>query len=309
MNRKKLLCQSGQLIIRQRRKGVRDAGRRSPCVGLVYGPYQGNCRLVPMHNKERTRSARILWSLAVLSSLLATAGCASTLPPDKSTYTFDRRCLHIPAQSRSMPVSDGERRQASNEPESGAEAIALYSPTAVHIADVMGLLPPLNRLARLEAGTCGRGRHRARATETCSARLAAWRTLEVSGLVVRNRMRGAASRSGSGSPQGHSIHAARRLKTILGVIFGGLANILSGWHRHGDGGGRCGQYRIGDRRRIGSLVRHVRQLHQGASGIQSSRTIILTAVWDGSPKSELHFTEGVAISHGIRMAGISKGTV
>ena len=88
----------------------------------------------------------------MFSFLLETTGCASTLDLDKSTYAFDRRCQHAPVQSRSMPVSDGERRQASSEPEALAETVELYSPTAGHIAGVIGLLlPPVNRLAQLVA--------------------------------------------------------------------------------------------------------------------------------------------------------------
>ena len=93
---------------------------------------------------------RCRWCLALLTSLLLTAGCVSTLPPPASTYSFDRRCLSVasevaqPACKPGRTAAGAERRRRERR---GGQALFTHG---VHIADVMGLLPPLNRLAQLE---------------------------------------------------------------------------------------------------------------------------------------------------------------
>ncbi len=223
------------------------------------------------------------WSLAVLSFLLATAGCASTLPPDKSTYAFDRRCQHVPVQSRSMPVSDGERRQASNKPEVWAEAVALYSPTAVYIADVMGLLPSLNRLAQLEVShAAGADIERVRRKLLSRLQLA---SMEVSGLV--SEIECEVQRTDQVQDHLKDIQSSRTTsKTILGVIFGGLANILSGGIGMATGAGDAGN--------IASVTGGALEVLFGTSAnFTKVRQEFshphnhLAAMWDGSPKAEL----------------------
>jgi hypothetical protein len=93
---------------------------------------------------------RCKWCLGLLSSLFLSTGCVSTLPPSVSTYSFDRRCLSGASDVRSVPVSQNERRQELNDTVEKDAAVQLYSPIGVHIADVTGLLPLLNRMARLE---------------------------------------------------------------------------------------------------------------------------------------------------------------
>src|SRR6185295_8308863 len=93
---------------------------------------------------------RCRWCPVALPLLLVTVGCASTLPPPASTYTFDRRCISVASEVRNSPVGLDEQRQPPGESAENDAAVTLYSPIAVHIADVMDLLPLLNRMARLE---------------------------------------------------------------------------------------------------------------------------------------------------------------
>ena len=92
---------------------------------------------------------RYMWWPMLLLVLL-TVGCASTLPPPASTYTFDRRCVSVSSEVRNPPIGLGARPQAPNEAVEKEAAVRLYSPIAVHIAEIMDLLPLLNRMARLE---------------------------------------------------------------------------------------------------------------------------------------------------------------
>jgi hypothetical protein len=226
---------------------------------------------------------RCTWSLVMLSSLVATAGCASTLPPDKSTYAFDRRCQHVPVQSRNMPVSDGERRQASTEREALAEAVELYTPTAVHIADVMGLLLPLNRLAQLEARhAAGADIERVRRKLLSRLQLA---SLEVSGLV--SEIECEVQRTDQVQDHLKDIQSTRTTsKTILGVIFGGLANILSGGIGMATGAGDAGNIASttgGALEVLFGTSANFTKVRQEFSHPHNH----LAAIWDGSPKAEL----------------------
>ena len=125
---------------------------------------------------------RCRWCPALLPSLLFTAGCVSTLPPPATTYSFDRRCQSVSSEFRRLPVSDSEKLQAQNTLVEREAAAKLYSPTAIHIADVMELLPLLNRMARLEVEHAAPvDIERVRRKVVTRLQLA---TLEVSGLVA-----------------------------------------------------------------------------------------------------------------------------
>jgi len=164
-------------------------------------------------------------SSSLLALGLVIAGCATTLPVAKGTYTFDRRCLPTASELRRMPVSEAEKPASRLSDAEQEQAAKLYSPIAVHIADVLDLLPQLDRLARLEnEGAPAAEIERVRRRLTTRLQLA---TLEVSSLVaelecevqradeVQDRLKEAQTRRTT-------------TQTVLGVIFGGLANILSG---------------------------------------------------------------------------------
>ena len=116
-------------------------------------------------------------------------------------------------------------------------AVQLYSPTAVHIADVMELLPLLNRMTRLEAG------HAAavdieHVRRKMMARLQLAR-LEVSGLVAEIECE--VQRADQIQDRLKDIQTTRiTSQTILGIIFGGLENILSGGIGMAAGAGDAG---------------------------------------------------------------------
>jgi len=69
--------------------------------------------------------------LAALSSLLLNA-CASTLPPEKATYAFDRRCQPAAMEMRRIPVGPLERPASLRATAERDEAIKLYS-SDVHV--------------------------------------------------------------------------------------------------------------------------------------------------------------------------------
>ena len=179
---------------------------------------------------------RCRWCPAIISSLLFTAGCASTLPPPASTYSFDRRCQSVSSELRSLPVSDSEKLQAQNTLVE-KEAVKLYSPTAIHIADVMELLPLLNRMARLEVEHAALvDIERVRRKVVTRLQLA---TMEVSGLVAEIECE--VQRADQVQDRLKDSQTTRiTSQTILGVIFGGLANILSGGIGMATGAGDAG---------------------------------------------------------------------
>lgn len=180
---------------------------------------------------------RYRWCLGLLSSLLLSAGCVSTLPPPASTYTFDRRCLSVSSEMRSVPVSKGEQRQATNESVEKDAAATRYSPIAIHIADVMELLPLLNRVSRLEIEHAPQADiERVRRKLVTRLQLA---SLEVSGLVAEIECE--VQRADQVQDRLRDIQTTRTTsQTILGVIFGGLANILSGGIGMATGAGDAG---------------------------------------------------------------------
>ena len=85
-------------------------------------------------------------TLAVVSPLLV-VGCASTLSPGQATYMFDRRCLPASMELRRMPVSEFEKAASSKPRAAQGAASKLYSRIPVHTAEVLEVLPLLNRLA------------------------------------------------------------------------------------------------------------------------------------------------------------------
>jgi len=126
---------------------------------------------------------------------------------------------------RSVPVSKGEQRQATNESVEKDAAATRYSPSAIHIADVMELLPLLNRVSRLEIEHAPQADiERVRRKLVTRLQLA---SLEVSGLVAEIECE--VQRADQVQDRLRDIQTTRTTsQTILGVIFGGLANILSG---------------------------------------------------------------------------------
>ncbi len=170
------------------------------------------------------RRCRWNWEL-LLTLLLFTAGCASTLPPPTSTYSFDRRCLSVSSELHRVPVSRGEQKQAGSESVEKETAGTLYSSTAIHIADVTELLPLLNRMARLEVAQAGHiDVEPVRRKLITRLQLA---TLEVSGLVAEIECE--VQRADEVQDRLKDVQTTRMsFQTTLGVIFGGLANILAG---------------------------------------------------------------------------------
>ena len=225
---------------------------------------------------------RTRWCPVVLPLLLLTVGCASTLPPPASTFSFDRRCGSVSSELRSLPESLGEQRQAPNESVEKDAAVKLYSPIAVHIADVMDLLPLLNRMAQLEVEQSALADiERVRRKVVTRLQLA---TLEVSGLVAEIECE--VQRADQIQDRLRDIQTARTTsQTILGVIFGGLANILSGGIGMATGAGDAGN--------IASVTGGALEVLFGTSANFtkvrqefSHPRNHLAAVWGGSPQSE-----------------------
>jgi hypothetical protein len=225
---------------------------------------------------------RCKWCPVALLLFLVTIGCASTLPPPASTYTFDRRCVSVASEVRNPPVGLGEQRQTPYESIEKDAAVKLYSPIAVHIADVMDLLPLLNRMARLEAEQAALTEiERVRQKVIIRLVLA---TLEVSGLVAEIECE--VQRADQVHDRLSDIQTTRTTsQTILAVIFGGLANILSG--------GIAMVTAAGDAGNISSVMGGALEV---AFGTSANFTKVrqefshprnhLAAVWDGSPQSE-----------------------
>jgi hypothetical protein len=183
---------------------------------------------------------------------------------------------------RSLPVSEGEQRQAPNKSVEKEAAVTLYSPIAVHIADVMDLLPLLDRMAELEVEHATPvDIDRVRRKLVTRLQLA---TLEVSGLVAEIECE--VQRADQVQDRLKDIQTTRTTsQTILGVIFGGLANILSGGIGMATGAGDAGN--------IVSVTGGALEVLFGTSAnFTKVRQEFshphnhLAAVWDGSPKSE-----------------------
>jgi hypothetical protein len=226
--------------------------------------------------------------MAVLSSLLLTA-CASTVPPGKATYMFDRRCLPASMELRRMPLSEVDR-PVSSKPSADREAAGkLYSALSVHVAEVMDLLPLLNRLARLEMEQAPLADiERARRKLTTHLQLA---NLEVSSIVAEIECE--VQRADEVQDRLKQVQSTRTTtQTILGVIFGGLANILSG------GIGMATQ--AGDAANIASVAGGTLEVLFGTSAnFTKVRQEFshphnhLQAFWDGEAKQREFFSPGV----------------
>jgi len=124
-----------------------------------------------------------------------------------------------------MPVGEFER-PASTRPLAGDDSASkLYSRIAVHIAEVLDLSPLLNRLAQLELEQAPPAEiERARRKLTTRLDLA---NLEVSSMVAEIECE--VQRADEVQDRLKQAQTTRTTtQTILGVIFGGLANILSG---------------------------------------------------------------------------------
>ncbi len=214
--------------------------------------------------------------------LLVTVGCASTLPPPSSTYTFDRRCVSVSSEVRNPPVDLDEQRQTPNESVEKDAAVKLYSPIAVHIADVMDLMPLLNRMARLEVEQASLADiERVRQKVIIRLVLA---TLEVSGLV--SEIECEVQRADQVHDRLSDIQTTRTTsQTILGVIFGGLANILSGGISMATGAGDAGNITSvtgGALEVLFGTSANFTKVRQEFSHPRNH----LAAVWNGSPQSE-----------------------
>jgi hypothetical protein len=161
--------------------------------------------------------------LLVVSSLLLTA-CASTLPPGKAN-AFDRRCLPASMELRRMPLSQMDKPAVTTFAAERQDAVKLYSRIGVHVADVMDLLPLLNHLAQLENHRAPSAEiERARRKLTTRLQLA---NMEVSSLVAEIECE--VQRADEVQDRLKQVQTTRTTtQTILGIIAGGLANILSG---------------------------------------------------------------------------------
>lgn len=157
--------------------------------------------------------------------LLFVNGCVSTLPPLKSTYTFDRGCVSPEATSKSIPFSEVETVPSSPEATKGGEAKKYYSLIAVDIADVMQVLPLLNRLAVLEhAHEDPNEVERVRQRLLNMVQLA---TLEVSSLVAELECE--VHRADDVQDRLKDIQLSRSLsQTILAIIIGGFIDAVTG---------------------------------------------------------------------------------
>jgi len=225
---------------------------------------------------------RYRWWPVTLPLLLVTVGCASTLPPPASTYTFDRRCVSVSSEVRNPPVGLDEQRQMPNESVEKDAAVRLYSPIAVHIADVMDLLPLLNRMARLEVEQAALADiERVRQKVVIRLVLA---TLEVSGLVAEIECE--VQRADQVHDRLWDIQTTRATsQTILAVIFGGLANILSDGISMATGAGDAGNITSvagGALEVLFGTSANFTKVRQEFSHPRNH----LAAVWNGSPQSE-----------------------
>src|SRR5262249_15199781 len=180
---------------------------------------------------------RCTWYVALLPLLTFTAGCVSTLPPPATTFSLDRRCSSVSSELSNIPITAWEKLSGPKESVQSEAAITLYSPTAVHIADVMDLLSLLNRMARLEIEHGAPvDIERVRRNLVRRLQLA---TLEVSGLVAEIECE--AQRADLVQDRLRDIQTTRTTsQTVLAVIFGGLANILSGGIAMATGAGDAG---------------------------------------------------------------------
>ena len=126
---------------------------------------------------------------------------------------------------RRMPLSEMDKPASVSVSAERQDAVKLYSKIAVHVADVMDLLPLLNHLARLENQRAPSAEiERARRKLTTRLQLA---NMEVSSLVAEIECE--VQRADEVQDRLKQVQTTRTTtQTILGIIAGGLANILSG---------------------------------------------------------------------------------
>lgn len=225
-------------------------------------------------------------TVVVVSSLLL-VGC-STLPPAKATYMFDRRCLPAAMELRRMPVADFERQASSKTPSAPDAASKLYSRIAVHIAGVLDVLPLLNRLAHLEIQRAPPGDiERARRKLTTRLDLAG---MEVSSTVAEIECE--VQRADEVQDRLKQVQTARSTtQTILGVIFGGFANILSGGLSIATGGdaGNIASVAGGALEVLFGTSANFTKVRQEFSHPHNH----LQAFWDGPGKERQYFSPAV----------------
>lgn len=187
-----------------------------------------------------------------------------------------------------MPVSQLEKL-TSSEQITRKEAAQLYSMIAVHVAEVMDLLPLLNRLARLEREKAPQSDiERARRRLTTRLELA---NLEVSSIVAEIECE--VQRADEVQDRLKHVQTSRTTtQTILGVIAGGLANILSG--------GISMATQAGDTAHIASVAGGTLEVLFGTSAnFTKVRQEFshphnhLQAFWDGQGREQEFFPPGV----------------
>ena len=166
---------------------------------------------------------KFVWLLLPL--YLFVSGCVSTLPSPNSNNAFDRGCIPPEARFKSISYSDVETVSFSTEAIKGDEAKKYYSPIAVGIADVMQVLPLLNRLALLErahedADEVGRVRQRL-------LNMVQLATLEVSSLVAELECE--VHRADEVQDRLKDIQFSRSMsQTILAIVIGGFIDAFTG---------------------------------------------------------------------------------
>ncbi len=124
-----------------------------------------------------------------------------------------------------MPVTEAEPSSARREKEELQKAGQLYSPVAVHIADVMDLSDSLNRLARLEDEQ-GHAADIDRARRKLTTRLQ-MAVLEVDSLAAEIECE--VHRADEVQDNLRRVQAERQTsQTIAAVVLGGATNIITG---------------------------------------------------------------------------------
>ncbi len=163
--------------------------------------------------------------LILAVSALLTYGCATTLPPVKATYSFDRRCTPVSSSLTTIQVSQVDPAPSKEETITNGDAAKLYSSIAIHIAEIMDELPLLNRLARLEnESTNPMEIDRVRRKLTTRIQLA---TMEVSSLVAEIECE--VQRADEVQDRLKQAQTKRTtFQTILAVVFGGVTNVITG---------------------------------------------------------------------------------
>lgn len=188
-----------------------------------------------------------------------------------------------------MPLSEVDQPAAISRSVERQEAVKLYSKIAVHVADVMDVLPLLNHLARLENQQAPSAEiERARRKLTTRLQLA---NMEVSSLVAEIECE--VQRADEVQDRLKQVQSTRTTtQTILGIIAGGLANILSG------GIGMAA--RAGDAADIASVAGGTLEVLFGTSAnftkVRQEFTHPhnhLEAFWNGEGKEKEFFSPGV----------------